>query len=164
MLFTGLLGLLGFGIVSAVLCGEVANRLESVDLSPNAKAAAQIAMIITVSYVFALVTVVLCLSICIPHIWEFFVLLICLEGFGSGAYVVAVARTNVDKGSCDEYLMSADACWSGLRMVTTGGVFRILLLPLGIIIGAGYLMRFKKERVVTFHGIAYRGRSIARSI
>ncbi|KAK1842676.1 hypothetical protein CCHR01_14683 [Colletotrichum chrysophilum] len=39
MLFTGLLCLLGFGIVSAVLCGEGANRLESVDLSPNAKAA-----------------------------------------------------------------------------------------------------------------------------
>ncbi|EQB58938.1 hypothetical protein CGLO_00754 [Colletotrichum gloeosporioides Cg-14] len=133
MLFTGLLGLLGFGIMSAVLCGEGANRLESVDLSPNAKAAAQIAMIITLSYVFALVTVVPCLSICIPHIWEFFVLLICLEGFGSGAYAVAVTRTNVDKGSCDEYLMSVDTCWSGLRMVTIGGVFRILLLPLGII-------------------------------
>ncbi|KAF4479621.1 hypothetical protein CGGC5_v012886 [Colletotrichum fructicola Nara gc5] len=120
MLFTGLLCLLGFGIVSAVLCGEGANRLESVDLSPNAKAAGQIAMIITLS-------------------------------------------TNVDKGSCDEYLMSVDTCWSGLRMVTTGGVFRILLLPLGIIIGTGYWMRFKKERVVTFHGIAHRGRSVARS-
>ncbi|KAF4847825.1 hypothetical protein CGCSCA4_v005200 [Colletotrichum siamense] len=163
MLFTGLLGLLGFGIGSAVLCGEGANRLESVDLSPNAKAAAQIAMIITLSYVFALVTVVPCLSICVPHIWEFFVLLICLEGFGSGAYVVAVTRTNVDKGSCDEYLMSVDTCWSGLRMVKAGGVFRMLLLPLGVIIGTGYWMRFKKERVVTFHGIAHRGRTVARS-
>ncbi|KAK2731734.1 hypothetical protein CKAH01_08890 [Colletotrichum kahawae] len=127
------------------------------------KKCSQIVMLITLSYFFALVTVVPCLSMCIPHIWEFFVLLICLEGFGSGAYVLAVSRANVDKGSCDEYFMSVDTCWSGLRMVTIGGVFRILLLPMGFLIGTGLWVRYKKERVDTFDGIATRGRSVAGS-
>ncbi|KAK1547782.1 hypothetical protein CPAR01_01749 [Colletotrichum paranaense] len=75
-----------------------------------------------------------------------FAALLCLNATATGSYLIFAIKANLDKALCNEYGEQSAECWTGLRMGMAVGVFRVLLLPVGIATVTGYFMRRRSKK------------------
>ncbi|KAL0935653.1 uncharacterized protein CTRU02_210244 [Colletotrichum truncatum] len=126
--FFGCFCWLVFEITAIALSTEAAKDLDHYDLESDVKT---VINVVTLLSVIDFVLVVLS-----PILYRYIQLLgfialpalTCLEGLALGSFTIFVAVANLQNGSCDKYTRDGTECWSGLRLATASGAFKVLLL------------------------------------
>ncbi|KAK1726442.1 hypothetical protein CaCOL14_012158 [Colletotrichum acutatum] len=148
VIFAGHVVLIIFEVIAIVIASQSLVRVKKFPgLVQRAEFVSMISLISMCVEVGAWIIVTLVACSCLGMALSVaFAALLCLNATATGSYLIFAMKVNLDRALCDEYGEESAECWVGLRMGMAVGVFRVLLLPVGVAIMTGYFMRRRSKK------------------